>query len=174
MTFADPNANQFDPIQPPKKSSPVVKIILILGVVFGVIGLSCCGLCGWGMYAGLGFVNKQVENELRDNPVIVEHIGNIESVKMNLQATAELIQEKQAAGEPVHQNVVVFDIQGDKGEGQVIITTPPGGQPAQFNEGTLRMSSGEEYDLMPEPVEMEPPELDTPDVTDTDGDAEDF
>ncbi len=173
MSFPDPNANQFDPIQPPKKGSPVVKIIIILAIVFGVIGLICCGLCGGGAYFSLNALSKQVENQLAGNPVIAEHIGNIESVKMNLQAAIELIQEKQAAGEPVQQNVVVFDIQGDKGEGQVIIITPPGGQPAQFNEGTLRMSTGEEYDLMPESVEMEPPEFDMEDAMDMDGDTED-
>lgn len=110
-SYAQDDFNQ----QPPRRSG---NRLLIGCLIAGVVGaLVCCG----GMFAmyrfGTTMMGEVIRDEIRDSPTIVEHIGDIESLQMNIGATSEEVQNAPAGqGSPL-----VFDIVGSKGSGQVVV-----------------------------------------------------
>ena len=86
---------------------------------------------------GLDAVGTQVAEQVKNDPVIVEHIGNVESVDM------EFIKTSQYQQETGDSDVMVFSIQGDKGSG-----TLKGGKtgPNQMG-GFVLEKDGQEYPL---------------------------
>ena len=116
------------------KTSTVV-LIVVGAVVVIVVGLGL--LVMW----GLDVVAEQVKADIQDNPVILEHIGRIESIDFEFMATGA------AQGE----DTLVFNLKGTKGEGVVtaeVITVDD--EHEEVRSGTLRLPSGEKVDLFPE------------------------
>jgi hypothetical protein len=123
--------------QPPKKS---IGIWIMLGALF-VGGVAVCGCCGGVMYFTLGVISTEIANDLRDNPVMREHVGEIQSFDINFTASA---------AEP-DDDVYVFDVVGDKGTGTATvksITDEDGNE--QIVWATLRTSDGTTFDLVTE------------------------
>ncbi len=60
---------------------------------------------------GLDQVGGQVAQQVQNDPAIVEHIGNVESVSMDIMGTTKYQQE---SGD---SDGMVFEITGDKGTG---------------------------------------------------------
>jgi hypothetical protein len=131
------------PPPPPKKSMLWLWILLGVG---GVLVLICCGCMGLAYFGGgkamnatMDIVGKEIRPSLDADPVIQEHVGEIQSLSGDFSAT---IQESQNTG---RQGEMVFRIKGSKGEGVVI------GRPNQVDmrleDGHLRMSTGEEFPL---------------------------
>lgn len=124
---------------PPRRSSATPWLLAFL-LAGGLVALLCCGGAGGVVYYGIDVFTDQVAANLRENPVIREHIGEIEDLDMNWLDSAE------AEGD----DEFVFHIRGTQGEGDVrlvSITRDTGAE--DVVSGTLRMSSGEEYDLLP-------------------------
>lgn len=122
-----------------ESSSKLVVVLLIAGVV----GLIVC--CGGGLFFfgwfGLDVFTTQVRNEVRDHPVIVEHIGAIQEFEHDL---------TESAAEP-GEDVFVFHIVGDKGSGMLraeCITVDADRE--EVPSGELIMDSGESYQLYPD------------------------
>jgi len=121
---------------PPKKSS--LKFWLIL---FGVLGtftlLLCCGGPIGAFYWSIGFLEKTVDTRLRDNPVVREHLGEIEPVSYNFQATGE-------TGQTEGQGILVFDAKGSKSSGLIKVRLAGD----QIIWAELEMPSGETFELI--------------------------
>jgi hypothetical protein len=86
-------------------------------------------------------ISTEIANDLRDNPVMREHVGEIQSFDINLTASA---------AEP-DDDVYVFDVVGDKGTGTATvksITDEDGNE--QIVWATRRTSDGTTFDLVTE------------------------
>lgn len=120
---------------------------LIIGILVGggLALLICCGgavFFGVGLF-GYGFseITRQVQVEIEDNPVIVEHIGEISSFEHDMGMSLD---------EP-GEDTFVFHISGDKGSGTLradCITIDADHE--DVPRGELIMDSGESYQLFPE------------------------
>lgn len=90
---------------------------------------------------GLDLMAEQVRTEVQDNPVILEHVGEIEEIETDLGASAN------EAG----ANVFVFDVVGSMGSGRLTVNTVTvSAEREEVNWGRLRLESGEEHDLFPD------------------------
>lgn len=95
---------------------------------------------------GLDVFANDVESELRDNPVIIEHIGRIDELEVDL--TASLSTEE--------EDDFVFKVRGTKGSGLIhatCVTIDDGTE--EVTSGTIQLESGETLDLFPEYNEPE-------------------
>lgn len=89
--------------------------------------------------AGVDIIAEQVKVDIRDNPVILEHLGNLQTLELDLKATAA------ASGEDVY----VFQATGTKGKGEIRATVVTVSDTERVKEGTLRLESGATHDLFP-------------------------
>ena len=72
---------------------------------------------------GVSALGDQIALQIADNPAIVEHIGDIESLEVNWSAT---IEESQKTGD--QNSGLIFEIKGSEGSGQLRIKQDKGGQ----------------------------------------------
>jgi len=142
MSFADePFPNHQFPVQHRKRSSTGCIIVVIVGV-FMVLATLCCGGLGFLAYFGLDMMSDEVESDLRDNPVIAEHIGSIQSFEMDWGGS--FVEEED-------EDTFVFRIRGSKASGIVtVLCDTDSAEIAEVVSGTLQVDSGETYDLFPE------------------------
>lgn len=92
---------------------------------------------------GMEMMAEQASDAIRDDPSIKEHIGEIESLEVDLKATSAL---KQKTGE--EKAVFVFEIVGSKGKGRVAVTMAKEPKPGGiFTAATLTMEDGQSYPL---------------------------
>ncbi|MGV3483954.1 MAG: hypothetical protein ACO1RT_06015 [Planctomycetaceae bacterium] len=146
------NPNAVGSMQPPPaKSNTLWWVLGILGFVIIGGALVCCG----GGYFAYQFSSQMAGSAVKDvvanDPAIVEHIGTIENISLNLGATGN------AGG----GNKVVFDVSGDKGSGQleVVMDNNPGGQ--TVNSCVLVLPNGERHDVVIAGQGEAEPETDT-------------
>lgn len=125
---------------PPAPRSSGMKIVWILLGAFGVLGLVCCGGCAFFGFWGMNKGAELIAQALSDAPAVKEHIGEIESASINYTATAEYKEQY-----PDAENLVVVDVKGSKGSGQLIVNTSQGGGPEGIRWARLRLDSGEEF-----------------------------
>jgi hypothetical protein len=111
-------------------------VIFALAAIFG----------GWAvMKFGLGVFTDEVENDLRTNPVVLEHIGRIEDFDLDFGASIATEGEDD----------FVFRVSGTKGSGRIsatCVTTSEGVE--KVVAGTIQLESGETLDLFPEDEEV--------------------
>ncbi len=104
--------------QPEKKksgSSVLIIVLLVILVGGGIVVCVCCGGMGWLGVQGVNAAADAVKASVEGDPVIQEKLGGVDSVSMNIQATATYQQENN------EQNVVLFDIVGPSGSGKLIL-----------------------------------------------------
>ncbi|MEW4451485.1 hypothetical protein AB1L30_02260 [Bremerella sp. JC817] len=117
-------------------------VLIVLAAVGGLalVGcLSCGGLAWFGWSAGMEAIATEVRSKYGDNPAIQEHIGEIEGFSMNF------TKSQQAREEYGNDDVLLFDISGPKGSGEMIIERQRGTK--GFSGAILRTENGEEFDL---------------------------
>jgi len=106
-----------------------------------VIGVLATILGTWAMiHFGLGVFASDVEAALRDNPVIVEHLGRIEEFEMDFSASMTT----EGADD------FVFQARGTKAAGLIsatCVTNDDGVE--EVIAGTIQLDSGETLDLFP-------------------------
>ncbi len=106
-------------------------IIAVLATILG----------GWAMVRfGFNVFASEVESDLHDNPVIVEHLGRIEEFEIDL--TASITTEG--------ADDFVFRARGTKGAGLIsatCVTNDDGVE--EVIAGTIQLDSGETHDLFP-------------------------
>ena len=141
MSFADEPllSDQFS-VQRRKRTSMGCIIVVIVGV-FMVLVTLCCGGLGFLAYFYLEMTAGEVESDLRDNPVIAEHIGSIQSFEMDWGGS--FVEED--------EDTFVFRIRGSQASGIVtVLCDTDDAEIAEVVSGTLQVDSGETYDLFPE------------------------
>src|SRR5688572_5449554 len=120
----------------------VLVLVLVIGVpilLVAVMLLGCCGL-GIGAYSAAQMTGEMARQQYGNHPVIQEHIGDIQSISPNFAATSEEQQKPASAG----TSVIVFDVSGPKGSGQLIAQQQPGGEAGNmYSDARLRTSAGE-------------------------------
>jgi hypothetical protein len=115
-----------------------IVITSVIGLV-GVIVLIAAGV--FFVQFGMDVIADQVKREVQDNPVILEQVGAIETMEMDMVASAN---------EPGDQTFV-FRLDGAKGTGTLTVSTVTvEGFTEQVTWGQLRVASGETYDLLPD------------------------
>lgn len=135
--YKPPAASFYGSGPPPKSSSTGLWIALaISGVLLIVCGGGCVGL----VMFGLNISEEEIKAQLQDNPKIREHIGEIESIDMDIVAS----------GAEDDSDVFVYRIKGDKGSGRITIREGAGeGYDTLVEEATLRLPDGTEVKVVP-------------------------
>ena len=157
-----------DPMMPaPSQPEKSGKTCLILGLIFGGLGavlLLCGGCCVFGMFQFSGQLGEMAEAELANNPVILEHVGEIQSLEVDWSATINAASER--------PNTFVFDLAGEKNSGTAsLVMLDRGGGRLQVVSGELTLSNGETYQLV-EGVEIDAGGVQMIDELPDDGGAE--
>ena len=85
------------------------KTCLVMGIIFGGLGvLLLCGGCCFGMfYFRMDSVADDIEADLRGNPVMAEHIGEVESL------------EAEVTSSNAFTNQYVFRVTGTRNSGTI-------------------------------------------------------
>lgn len=123
--------------------------IWIIGIFGGLMFLGVLGCCGGGYFL-LNFLTGEYQRQLADNPVILEHLGQIESMGMNLTKTAE-------ASESSGGNTFAFDIQGSLASGTVLIKQDPSADGVGIESAELILADGSRHQV---PLGGNAPEVD--------------
>lgn len=117
-------------------------------VVAGIVVAAVAAFIWW----GIGLLETQIGADLRTNPVIQEHLGEVQSCDLNWVASGEL-----------PEDVYSLTISGSKGNGVVECKTETvSPEEERVLEGTLTMSDGKTFDLFPDgaPEAAAPAEVD--------------
>ena len=138
----NPNS-RFAGQQPPAAKSNTWK--WVIGIIAGVCivgGLVCCGGVYFMYSMGQGMMADMVKQEIGANPVIQEHIGEIQSANLNLAATTEAGQN-----EP---GTLAFDLVGSKGSGVLEIKQDPNnhGNGLSIQSAELVMPDGTRHEVI--------------------------
>jgi uncharacterized protein YneF (UPF0154 family) len=139
-----------DPTAFTQPGPPADKKGLSKGCIMGIVITSVIGLVGvvvlvvagvFFVQFGMDVIADQVKREIQDNPVILEQVGEIRTMEMDMVASAN---------EPGDQTFV-FKLDGAKGTGTLTVSTVTiDGFTEQVTWGQLRVESGETYDLLPD------------------------
>ncbi len=110
-------------------------IIAVLATILG----------GWAMIRfGFNVFASEVEADLRDNPVIVEHLGRIEEIEVDFSASITTEGDDD----------FVFRARGTKGSGLLSVTCVTNDDGVEeVIAGTIQLDSGETLDLFPGEVQ---------------------
>ena len=127
-----------DPYAPRRSKSGCTLFAIVFGAIVGG-GVLLVACCGGAVYFGMDTVlAAQVGEDLRDNPVVEQHVGKIRETSFNFGASF-------AAG----QDEYVIDVVGSKGNGRLRVVTEDEGGQERVLSGTLETPAGERHDLFP-------------------------
>ena len=128
-----------DPYAPRRSKSGCTIAAIVFGSIAGagVLLVACCG--GLMYFAMDTMVATQVADDLRDNPVVEEHIGNIRDTEFDFAASF-------AAGPDEY----VIDVVGTKGNGRLKVVTEEQDGREHVLSGTLETPDGERHALFPD------------------------
>lgn len=124
---------------PPPAPRSRKRLVWILAITGGLSVLLCCGGFAGLAYFGMGLVTTEVRNLVREHPAVVEHIGEIQSIKLNFTET----------GAADDADTFVYDLTGTKGRGTLTakhVTNAAGDE--ELISATLRLPNGEQHDLV--------------------------
>jgi hypothetical protein len=125
--------------EPAAKKSGHRLLLWVIGIFGGLVFLAVLGCCGGGYFL-LNYLTGEYQRQLTGNPVIVEHLGEIESMGMNLTKTAE-------AAENSDGNSFAFDIQGSLASGTILIKQDPSGDGTGIESAVLILSDGSRHQV---------------------------
>jgi hypothetical protein len=141
--YALQQGGAFGSTPPPKKSNFWLWLLGGLGLATVLVCGCCGGLSWWGISAGNNLITRVLREEVRDSPVVAEHLGEITSLNTNLVESGEA---KRARGGT--KNVLVIDAEGTKGTGKFIVEQSPSPQQGNFFDRIdLRLPNGEEISI---------------------------
>ncbi len=107
------------------KASTVFIVLGVLALVFVIGGVGCYFL----VQKAFGTMEDSLKAAIKDNPVIVEHLGELKEVDLNLTAT----------GEGGGGNKFAFDVTGSKGSGMVRAQMDQAGEKFRVTNATLEI-----------------------------------
>jgi hypothetical protein len=106
----------------------------------GLVILLCCGGGSALVIFGMNMMTREIEVELRDNEVLVEQLGPLESFEINWTASLG-----------ADDDVYVFDAQGSNASGEVTVKSLTGlDDKEEIIWAKLRLHNGEVVDLVEE------------------------
>jgi hypothetical protein len=141
--YAPQGGSAFGQTPPPKKSNTLLWVLGGLGIATLLVCGCCGGLSWWGISASNEVLTQLLRDEIRGNPVVAEHLGEISSLSTNLVESGAAKQERGGT-----KNVLVIDAEGTKGTGKFIVEQSPNPQPGSFFDRIdLRLPSGEEVSI---------------------------
>ena len=88
----------------------------------------------------MNFIASAVTEAVRDDPTIQEHIGDIESLTINMEATSEVQIDE-------GKRTYAFDIEGSKGSGQLVAKIVEQGNDEVGIESGRLIVDGQEHPL---------------------------
>ena len=126
----------------------LVVIVLIVGLI----------VAGWVLIfvVGPNFIAGEVKLGVQDNPVVLEHLGKIESIRL------EFWNSRPAGAAEGAMGTYVLNLKGTKGEGVLKAELMPIDDEYryEFISGTLQLASGETLELLaPDPTQKSGPAL---------------
>ena len=141
MSEGFPTETQASPSAPepqPKKGKGLGRVVLIVLVLVGLCSTCCCLSCGGLIWMGFGEFANQAKAKYENDPVVIDRLGGIDSCGWNVIATGE--ESEQNSG-----NTFVFDVEGPKGRGQLIIVSST--QDLENVESAVLRQGGVDYPL---------------------------
>jgi hypothetical protein len=115
----------------------------LLATVLVVLALSLLVCCGGGYFVtrfGMSMLTSEIEDQLRDNPLLRDKIGDVQSFEMDWVRSFRDQQD----------DTFVYRVKGTKGEGEVTVrhvTNDEGDE--EILSATLRLPNGERVELVP-------------------------
>lgn len=107
----------------------------------GVVSLIlCCGACGWVGNFAFQIQAEEVRSQIKDDPVIEEHIGRIESIEVNYAASFAEDDD----------TIWTYDLVGSKGAGRLVVKQidDADSDAVQLEWATLELDTGDTFDLL--------------------------
>lgn len=132
-----PYASPHDATLRPSPSKPLLWVVLCVG---GLAGLCCCGGTIGAMMFGMNVLTEEVAGQLRDNPKFREHIGELQTMNIDVTRTTA------ADGD----DTFIYRVKGSKGVGVITvkhITDDEGNE--QIVEASLRLPDGQQVQIVP-------------------------
>ena len=137
--YANPYGDPRFPQRPPPSGSRWWLWLLLGGM--GMLFCLCCGGAAL-VYFGFNIIEQELTPQLENDPVVQEHIGEVQSVEFDFMKS---IDENETGGDA---EALVFRVEGTKGSGHVIGRSETGPDGVEhLTGGILRMPNGEEYQL---------------------------
>ena len=134
--YKPPVSAYYGPPPPPKSPAGLWIALVIVGVLLTVCGGGCVAL----LLFGLNVSEQEIADQLRDNPKLREHIGEIETIDMDIVAS----------GAEDDSDVFVYRVKGNKGKGKLTIREGTGdGFETLVEEAKLRLPDGTEVQIVP-------------------------
>jgi hypothetical protein len=135
--YFSPPLSPYDP--PPRK--PVPKALWwALGGGGALLLLLCCCSCGGLFMFGMNIAEEEIAVQLRDNPKFREHIGELESIEIDMIASSAQNDAE----------VFVYRVRGNKGSGRLTVRE---GSDAEWNttieRADLRLPDGAQVQILP-------------------------
>ncbi len=123
-----------------KRSGGYVWLWAMLGGGGVVSLILCCGACGWFGNFVFQVQAEDVRAQIKDDPVITEHIGRIESIEVNY--AASFAEEDNA--------IWTYDLIGSKGNGRLVVKQidDADGDAVDLQWATLELATGDTFDLL--------------------------
>lgn len=129
---------------PPPKSGGGMSTVMIVLIIFGVLGLVCVGVCGYGCYKagdiatqfGGAVMAEIAMVNIRQDPSVLEELGgDLKAENAKLEAKGQV-------------TVVDFDVKGSKNTGKAHAEFT-GGDPNNAKPGTIKVTlpSGKVVDV---------------------------
>lgn len=123
--------------KPRKRKGCIFWVVILIG---GMSLMGVCACCGGGYWV-LNFLTNNYQQQLAGNPVIVEQIGEIESMSMNFSKTGEERESNPNA------STFAFDIQGSESSGTILIRQDQSGDGLGIESAVLILSDGTRVDV---------------------------
>ena len=114
-------------------------VLIVVGAILLLV-LLCCGGGAAVVYWSVGQMGEMVAADLRQDPVVAEHVGEIEDVSFSFGETVSFAERKNEFA----NDTMAFEVQGSKSDAVVVgVQQPSGG----VEPVLLVLPDGTEIDL---------------------------
>lgn len=139
--YGEPEPASFHTARPPKESKRKRNLLLAFAVGLGMGAVFLC--CGGGVLlvnVGTGMLASEIQQLLADNPLVQEHLGEIQSFEMDF---TDSLNEGD-------EDTYVYEAVGTKGSGHFVVehVTDDAGD-EELVHATLKMSGGLTVNVYP-------------------------
>ncbi len=142
--FEDPRYDASG-VQAPAKKKGGKGCLIGCGIGSVLVLLVCCGGGGMFMQFVMSTIASEYERQLASNPVVVEHLGEVESFDFDMTAT---FQEAQKSGDQGGDPDIAFKVKGSKGDGTILVKQDNSGDGgAAIKSAILVLPDGSRHEI---------------------------